>query len=202
MFSPFFFRNGCAAILSRMRSPTESGALAAGIGQHQGELVAAEAGDDVRFAGADADDRRGLDQRRAAGQMPVRVVDPLEPVEIDEQQRQRPAAARGALGFPAQHLRQIPRVVELGQVVGDRQRLGPLHPQGVIERKRPGFQCVAQRGQGGGRELRFPGRRRPVDADERPDGAATALEREAYRRRRTDGARPSASRRSAEMSAE
>ena len=80
--------------------------------------------------------RGRLDQRAAAGQVAVRVVDRLEPVEIDEQQRQRPAAARGALGFPAQHLVQVARVVQLRQVVGDRQRLGALQPQRVVERQR------------------------------------------------------------------
>ena len=45
----------------------------------------------------------------------------------------------GALGFPPQHLRQIPRVVERRQVVGDRQRFGALHPQRVVERDRAGL---------------------------------------------------------------
>ena len=99
-------------------------AFAAGVGQDQRELVAAEARDHVGLARALANQPRRLDQRAAAVQVAVRVVDRLEPVEVDEQQRQRPAAARGALGFPAQHLRQVARVVELRQVVGDRQRLG------------------------------------------------------------------------------
>ena len=41
----------------------------------------------------------------------VSLID-LEAVEIDEQQRQRPAAARGALGLAAQHLVQVARVVQ------------------------------------------------------------------------------------------
>ena len=98
-------RNRCAAMRSRMRSPTAQRALAAGVGQDQRELVAAEPRDDVGFARARADHRRRFDQRPAAEQMPVGVVDRLEAVEIDEQQRQRPAAARGALGFAPQHLR-------------------------------------------------------------------------------------------------
>ena len=102
-------------------------AFAARVGQDQRELVAAEARHDVGLARAQANQPRGLDQRPAAVEVAVRVVDRLEPVEIDEQQRQRPAAARGALGFTAQHLRQVARVVELRQIVGDRQRLGALH---------------------------------------------------------------------------
>ena len=51
------------------------GAFPAGVGQDQGEFVAAEPGHDVGFAGAAADDRRRLDERLAAGQVPVAVVD-------------------------------------------------------------------------------------------------------------------------------
>ena len=87
-------------------------ALSAGVGQHERELVAAEPRHDVRFARAAADDRGRLDQRPAAGQVSVRVVDRLEAVEIDKQQRQRPAAAGRALGFPPQDAIQIARVVE------------------------------------------------------------------------------------------
>ena len=68
-------------------------ALTAGIGQNHGKLVAAEPRRDVGFAGAAADDRRRLDERLAASQMPVCVVHLLETVEVEKQQRQRPATA-------------------------------------------------------------------------------------------------------------
>src|SRR5882762_7944331 len=84
------------------------GAFAAGIGQDQRKFVAAEARDDVGLSGALANHRRRLHERAAAEQVPVRVVDGLEPVEVDEQQRQRAAAARGALGFLPQDQVQIP----------------------------------------------------------------------------------------------
>src|SRR6476660_1269007 len=87
-------------------------ALSAGVGQHQRELVAAEPRDDVGFARAAANDRRRFYQRPAAEEMPVGVVDRLEPVEIDEEQGKRTAAARRALGFAAEHLVQKPGVVE------------------------------------------------------------------------------------------
>ena len=47
------------------------GAFGTGVGKNQGELVAAEPGDDVGFTGAVADDRAGLDERLAARQMAV-----------------------------------------------------------------------------------------------------------------------------------
>ena len=64
-------------------------AVAPGLGQDHRELVAAKPRDDVGLAGAPADDRGGLDERTAARQVPVGVVHGLEPVQIDEQQRQR-----------------------------------------------------------------------------------------------------------------
>ena len=81
-----------------------------------------------------ADDVGRFDERPAAEQVAVGVVDALEAVQIDEQQRQRPAAAHRALGLLAQDLVQVPRVVELGQVVGDRQRLGARDAQRVGQR--------------------------------------------------------------------
>src|SRR5438093_1724567 len=66
--------------------------------------------------------------------MTVFVVDLLEAVEVDEQQRQGPAAARGAFRFATQDEVEIPRVIQTGQVVGDRNRLGLLQRQGVVER--------------------------------------------------------------------
>ena len=71
------------------------GAVAGGVGQDERELVAAEPGDDVGFARAGANHAGRFHERTAAEQMPVRVVDRLEAVEIDEQQRQR-AVLRGA----------------------------------------------------------------------------------------------------------
>ena len=69
-------------------------ALGAGLGQHDGELVAAEPRHDVGFARAAADHGGRLDERSAAVQVIVGVVDVLEAVEVEEEHRQRPAAAR------------------------------------------------------------------------------------------------------------
>ena len=109
-------------------------AVAAGIRQDQSELVAAEARHHVGLARAAANDRGRLDQCAAAGQMPMRVVDRLEAVQVDKEQRERPSAARRALGFATQDLIQIPRVVQVREIVGNRQRLRPFQNQRVVER--------------------------------------------------------------------
>src|SRR5215471_2933402 len=127
-------------------------ALAARVGQDQGELVSAEPRDDVGFARALADDARRFDQRAAAEKVAVRVVDPLESVQVDEEERQRPSASGRALGFPPQYLREVARVVQLRQVVGDRQRFRALHAHGVVERDPARFEREEQRGLRGGRE--------------------------------------------------
>ncbi len=89
--------------------------------------------------------RAGLDQRLAARQVAVAVVDLLEAVQIQEQQRQRPAVARGALGLTPQRLVEVARVVQPGQVVGDRQSLRLLQRERVIERNRRRLEDGAQR---------------------------------------------------------
>ena len=140
MSSPSPCRKRCALTRSRIRSPTAAAPSLPVSGRISANSSPPKRDDHVGLARALANQSGGLDQRPAAVEMAVRVVDRLEPVQVDEQQRQRPAAARGALGFPAQHLRQVARVVELRQVVGDRQRLGPRDSQGVIERDGPRLQ--------------------------------------------------------------
>ena len=116
-------RNGCAAIRSRTRSATAAAPSDPVSGRiSENSSPPNRATTSVSRAEPRMTLRR-LDQRPAAGEMAMHVVDRLEPVEIHEQQRQRPAAARRALDLAPQRLIQIPRVVQLRQVVGDRQRL-------------------------------------------------------------------------------
>ena len=101
------------------------------------------------------------DERAASAQVPISVVHRLEPVEVQEQQRQRTAAARRALRFAVQHLVQVARVVEARQVVGDRQRLDATQVQQRVERKRWPLQDDTQRrGQFRGQARLFRRRRR------------------------------------------
>src|ERR671918_1457378 len=51
----------------------------------------------IPFTRAGPDDRRGFDQRLAAGEVTVPVVDHLEAVQVEKQERKRAAASRGAL---------------------------------------------------------------------------------------------------------
>ena len=167
---------------SRMRSADRHGAFPARVGQDDREFVAAEPGHDVGFAGAAADDAGRLDQRLAARQMAVAVVDLLEAVQVEEQQRQRPAAARGALGFAAQHQVQVAGVVEPREVVGHRQRLGLLQRQRVVERDGRRLEQRPQRRHERRAERRGRGRRHRIEADERADRPVAADERKRDRR--------------------
>ena len=80
---------------------------------HDDELVPAEAGDGV--AGTRSGGEAGGDgtQQRVAGVVPERVVDDLEPVDVDEQHRQRsrrPVAPLGRLGQPVGEQRAVGQV--------------------------------------------------------------------------------------------
>ena len=73
------------------------GLLAREVGDQQHELVAAVAGEQPRLALGAAQPPRDAPQQPVAGAVAERVVDELEVVEVDQQQRDRPprAAARG-----------------------------------------------------------------------------------------------------------
>ena len=60
---------------------------------HDRELVTAVAGDECSFSGGILQAARDVDQHPVAGGVPVSVVDPLEAVEIDEDQRDRPTVS-------------------------------------------------------------------------------------------------------------
>ena len=62
------------------------------VGQEGHELVAAEPGDDVRLAHLGGEPGGGLDEELVADRVPERVVDVLEAVEVDEQDRDVPPA--------------------------------------------------------------------------------------------------------------
>ena len=79
------------------RNQLARGQLGAGLsdaGQHDGELVAAEARDRIRFAQLELQPMPDLAQHGITHQMPHRVVDLLEPVEVHDQHRQRIARAQ------------------------------------------------------------------------------------------------------------
>ncbi len=152
-----------------------------GLGQENGELVPAKPCNDVRLARAGLDDVGRLDEGAAAEQVAVGIVDSLETVEIDEEQRQRPAAAHRALRFLAKGVVEVPRVEELGEVVGDRQRLGASHAEGVRQRIGRGLEQADDRVVQARRHDRQPTRPATVDADEDTDDGTVDDERPAER---------------------
>ena len=90
-------RNGSSATTMRRRSATRLGDALVGLGQHHDEFLAAIAREEVERPHVARDARRHLAQHFVAGGMAVRVVDALEPVDVEEEQRRphrRPRPAR------------------------------------------------------------------------------------------------------------
>src|SRR5437762_1912117 len=102
------------------------GTIGAGVRKDQRELVAAKPGYDIGFAGAFTNDGSGLDKCLAASKMTVLVVDRFEAVQVEEDHRQRSLAAHRALRFLTKYLVEVARVRQQREVVGDRERFGPL----------------------------------------------------------------------------
>ena len=91
----------------------------AGVGQDDGELVAAHPVGEVRAA-ARGPDRVGQRlQALVAGLVAVRVVDGLEVVDVEEQERQRHAGARERPAARARGLVEGAMVAQPGERVGD-----------------------------------------------------------------------------------
>ena len=68
--------------------------------------------------------------------MPVRVVHQLEAVEINEDQRELERVAVRAVNLRIQHEIQMPRVVEAGAVVGDRELMNALDVPRIFDGNR------------------------------------------------------------------
>ena len=73
------------------------GTFGSGVRQHDSKLVTTKPGDDVGFTRASTNDGGGFHERPASGLVPVRIVDSLETVEVQEQQRQRTAQREARL---------------------------------------------------------------------------------------------------------
>ena len=101
------------------------GGLQIAAGQQHHELLAAEARHQVALAPA-AGLRQGAGQRLqagVAGQVAVVVVEVLEHVHVDHQQRQRRAGPLGARPFAGQRLVEVAAVGDAGEAVGVAQQL-------------------------------------------------------------------------------
>ena len=92
--------------------------------QEQGELVAAEAGEEIGLARRAPEPCRGLLQHLVADGVAMRVVDRLEVVEVDAEHR-RLVAARQRRFHPGHMLEELGAVGQLGQRVVARQMLDP-----------------------------------------------------------------------------
>src|SRR6266404_472287 len=94
------------------------GAVNGGFGQQQSELVAAITRGRVYGTAMQAEDSGDAAERLAADKMAVSVIDDFEVVEIEEQQRERPAGASRADRFRAKGLHQAAIVGQTGERIG------------------------------------------------------------------------------------
>ena len=130
--------------------------LVAGV-EHDRELVPAEPRERVAGPQRLLQARADLAQHLVAGRVPERVVELLEAVEVDQQQRDVAVLVLERLGQPVQ---QVAAVAEAGQVVGDRVALGGAE---ALDDRQSG---PGHSGQDGDRRQRGGDRR---EADELPD---------------------------------
>ena len=87
------------------------------LGQQHGELFPTVAADDVNCAGLIDERLRDGAQHVVAGLMPVRVVDALEVVDVQHEERDGTVVADGALVLVGDAVLKIAPVVEAGERV-------------------------------------------------------------------------------------
>ena len=107
--------------------------------EDHGELLAADAADGVRAArpSSRSTSARSLEHLVALA-VPADVVDALEVVDVEHQQRDRVVRTAGAVELGAQALVEVAVVVEAGQRVGVREMLEARADLRVVERERGG----------------------------------------------------------------
>src|SRR3546814_2233053 len=89
-------------------------------GQDQGELLAAVAAGDVLAAAVLGQQLAELRQQRVATSVAVDVVEGLEVVDVEHQQRQRQPAPLAAREFARRRFLQVAAVEQAGQRIADR----------------------------------------------------------------------------------
>ena len=109
--------NGCRSS-SRSRSAQRLRLVQAGVGQQDGELVAAQPGEEVAGPQGRAQARADLPEQVVAGVVAEAVVDLLEAVEVEQQQRGRARRAVAVVEHPLGLLEQRAPVGQPGQLVG------------------------------------------------------------------------------------
>ena len=117
------------------------GRVGVGLGQDDEELLAAVAAGEVDDADVGGQQLRDVAQDDVAGGMAVRVVEPLEVVEVDEDQRQRPAVAGARASSSSTRVEDGLAVGDAGQRVEGRllpclRRRGPRAPRTRRGRRR------------------------------------------------------------------
>jgi hypothetical protein len=106
-----------------------------GLGRDQDQFLAPVAGEDVDLPHHGADPVGDLKEHCVAALVSVSVVDPLEAVEVEHQDGQRTVEAGGPLDLAGQRDDRVAVVPQSGQAVGDRQALGLLMQQDVVDRR-------------------------------------------------------------------
>ena len=138
--------------------------LLVGVRKHHAELVTAQPREQVTVTQRPAAEARDRAQHVVADRMPEHVVDRLEPVEVEEQHRERPAVAARTRELAPQRVIERAAVGDAGELVAASQTAE------LLEFARTRQQRLDQRlglGRGGGEQLPRAGRE-PVRIAQRP----------------------------------
>ena len=137
-------------------------AVVIGVGQEERELVAADPERPVRATQAGVDDAADPAEQQVARRVPVGIVDLLELVEIEQDERQRPVVPGGGRPLPLHLFLERAMVAQTGQAV--EQGLGA----GLVVRALERAQALLESFGGLEHAVRQPDREE-AQADREPD---------------------------------
>ena len=156
----------CSRAASTSAWADRLGVLERGLRQDHAELVAAEPADDVGVAQPRAQQRRHRAEQLVAGRVAVAVVDVVEVVDVERQQRGGVPVALGVADDPLELLAEAPAVVEARSARRGR-RAAAAGPRSACDRRRRRT-CSDEVAALAGRR---PARRAPRRARRGPRGA-------------------------------
>ena len=134
------------------------GVLERRLGQDHRELVAADAAGDVGRADDVADAVGRLGQDAVAGEVADAVVDRLEVVEVEDDERQAAAVALGAGDLAGERLVEVAAVVQAGERVEIGELAGLAKAPGVVDRRAGAERELLELGGAGGPNASRPER--------------------------------------------
>ena len=132
----FFAQQGIGGNPAAQLGRKLAGVLHVGFRHEDDELIAAVAGHHIGAAAIGFENLTDALQHQVAFQVPVKIVDEFEAVQVHEDQREGASGARGTFPFGGERFHEEAVRFDAGEAVGDGLFLGFLEGSGIVSAHR------------------------------------------------------------------